>query len=54
MIVALDPVHTSSYTKVGIVEDISDNYTMFGVQAPYDAVLPNKNWVVIGKWHEYI
>lgn len=48
---ALDPVYTSTYAKyakVGIVEDMSDIDTMFGVQAPYDSVNPDKNWVGTG------
>lgn len=44
----LDPAYTATYAKyakVGIVEDMTDIDTMLGVQAPYDAALPNKNWV---------
>lgn len=61
---ALDPAYTSTYAKyakVGIVEDMSDIDTMFGVQAPYDSANPNKNWIGSGsgasafdgwsKWH---
>lgn len=47
----LDPVWTSTYAKyakVGIVEDMSDIDTLLGAQAPYDAALPNKNWVGTG------
>ena len=47
----LDPAWTSTYAKyakVGIVEDMTDIDTMLGVQAPYDAALPNKNWVGTG------
>lgn len=47
----LDPVWTSSYAKyakVGIVEDMTDIDTMLGVQAPFDAQLPDKNWVGTG------
>ena len=43
----LDPAYTATYAKyakVGIVEDMTDINTMLGVQAPYDAALPNKNW----------
>lgn len=43
----LDPAYTATYAKyakVGIVEDMTDIDTMLGVQAPYDAALPNKNW----------
>ncbi|MDF2417337.1 hypothetical protein GWP85_07385 [Acinetobacter beijerinckii] len=54
MIITLVPVYTTTYANVGIVEDISDIDQMFSVQAPYDAVLPNKNWVVTAKWHKYI
>ena len=48
---ALDPAYTSTYAKyakVGIVEDMTDIDTMLGVQAPYDAANPNKNWVGTG------
>lgn len=48
---ALDPAYTSTYAKyakVGIVEDMSSIDTMFGVQAPYDAANPNKNWIGTG------
>lgn len=61
---AQDPAYTSTYAKyakVGIVEDMSSIDTMFGVQAPYDAANPDKNWVGTGsgtnvmngwaKWH---
>jgi len=47
----LDPAYNASYAKyakVGIVEDMTDIDTMLGVQAPYDAALPNKNWVATG------
>lgn len=47
----LDPVWTSTYAKyakVGIVEDMTDIDTMLGVRAPFDAALPNKNWVGTG------
>ena len=47
----LDPAYTATYAKfakVGIVEDMTDIDTMLGVQAPYDAALPNKNWVGTG------
>lgn len=47
----LDPVWTSTYAKyakVGLVEDMTDIDTMLGVQAPYDASLPGKNWVGSG------
>lgn len=47
----LDPVYTATYAKyakVGIVEDMTDIDTMLGAQAPYDAALPNKNWVGTG------
>lgn len=47
----LDPVYTvtyAKYAKVGIVEDMTDIDTMLGVQAPYDAASPNKNWVGYG------
>ncbi|MGR0306576.1 hypothetical protein [Acinetobacter beijerinckii] len=48
---ALDPAYTSTYAKyakVGIVEDMSSIDGMFGVQAPYDATLPDKNWIGTG------
>ena len=48
---ALDPTYTSTYAKyakVGIVEDMTDIDTMLGVQAPYDSVNPDKNWVGTG------
>lgn len=48
---ALDPAYTSTYAKyakVGIVEDMSGIDTMFGVQAPYDTALPDKNWIGTG------
>ena len=44
----LDPAYTATYAKyakVGIVEDMTDIDTMLGGQAPFDAALPNKNWV---------
>jgi len=47
----LDPAYTSTYAKyakVGIVEDMTDIDTMLGVQAPFDAVNPDKNWVGTG------
>ncbi|MEB8381422.1 hypothetical protein NYW84_10280 [Acinetobacter junii] len=47
----LDPAYTSTYAKyakVGIVEDMTDIDTMLGVQAPFDAANPNKNWVGTG------
>ena len=47
----LDPAYTATYAKfakVGIVEDMADINTMLGVQAPFDAALPNKNWVGAG------
>ena len=47
----LDPAYTATYAKfakVGIVEDMADINTMLGVQAPFDAALPNKNWVGTG------
>lgn len=60
----LDPAYTATYAKfakVGIVEDMTDIDTMIGVQAPYDAANPNKNWLGTGtgatayngwaKWH---
>lgn len=34
----------AKYAKVGIVEDMTDINTMLGVQAPFDAANPNKNW----------
>ena len=47
----LDPAYTATYAKyakVGIVEDMTDIDTMLGGQAPFDAALPNKNWVGTG------
>ena len=47
----LDPAYTATYAKyakVGIVEDMTDIDTMLGVQAPYDAASPSKNWVGTG------
>ncbi|TQR72600.1 hypothetical protein [Acinetobacter sp. RF14B] len=47
----LDPAYTANYAKyakVGIVEDMTDIDTMLGVQAPFDAVNPDKNWVGVG------
>ena len=47
----LDPAYTATYAKyakVGIVEDMTDIDTMFGVQAPFDAANPDKNWVATG------
>jgi len=47
----LDPAYTSTYAKyakVGIVEDMTDIDTMLGVQAPYNAADPNRNWVATG------
>lgn len=47
----LDPAYTATYAKyakVGIVEDMTDINTMLGVQAPYDAANPDKNWVGTG------
>jgi len=46
-----DPAWTSTYAKyakVGIVEDMSSIDTVLGVQAPYDAASPDKNWVGTG------
>lgn len=47
----LDSAYTATYAKyakVGIVEDMTDIDTMLGVQAPFDAALPDKNWVGTG------
>lgn len=47
----LDPAYTATYAKyakVGIVEDMLDIDTILGVQAPFDATSPDKNWVGIG------
>ena len=47
----LDPAYTATYAKyakVGIVEDMTDIDTMLGGQAPFDAALPNKNWIGTG------
>lgn len=48
---SLDPAWTTTYAKyakVGIVESMTDIDTMSGVQAPYDAAAPTKNWVGTG------
>lgn len=48
---SLDPAYTTTYAKyakVGIVETMTGIDTMSGVQAPYDAALPDKNWVGTG------
>ncbi|UIJ76964.1 hypothetical protein [Acinetobacter sp. SH20PTE14] len=47
----MDAAWTSTYAKyakVGIVEEMTDIDTMFGVQAPFDSASPNKNWVGTG------
>lgn len=47
----LDPAYTATYAKyakVGIVEDMADIDTMLGVQAPFDAASPDKNWIGTG------
>lgn len=47
----MDAAWTSTYAKyakVGIVEEMTDIDTMFGVQAPFDNASPNKNWVGTG------
>ncbi|MDM1771025.1 hypothetical protein HX123_05725 [Acinetobacter indicus] len=47
----LDPAYTATYAKyakVGIVENMTDIDAMLGVQAPFDALNPNKNWVGTG------
>lgn len=47
----LDPAYTATYAKyakVGIVEDMTDIDTMLGVQAPFDSLNPDKNWVATG------
>ena len=47
----LDPAYTATYAKfakVGLVEDMASIDTLLGVQAPYDALNPNKNWVGTG------
>ncbi len=43
----LDPAYSATYAKyakVGIVEDMADINTLLGVQAPFDATSPDKNW----------
>lgn len=48
---AVDPSYTTTYAKyakVGMVEDMTDIDTMLGHQSPYDAALPDKNWVGTG------
>jgi len=47
----LDPAYTATYAKfakVGLVEDMVSIDTLIGVQAPYDALNPDKNWVGTG------
>ncbi|WP_180169453.1 hypothetical protein [Acinetobacter sp. YH12021] len=47
----LDPAYTATYAKyakVGIAEDMTDIDTMLGVQAPFDVLNPDKNWVGTG------
>ena len=47
----LDPAWSSlyaKYAKVGIVEDMTGIDAIQGVQAPFDAVNPGKNWVGTG------
>lgn len=46
-----DPIWNAGYAKfakVGIVEEMADIDTMFGVQSPFDGAAPNKNWVATG------
>lgn len=46
-----DPAYSTSYAKyakVGIVEDMTGIDMMLGVQAPFDAAAPDKNWVGTG------
>lgn len=48
---ALDPAWSSTYAKyakVGIVEEMTDIDTMFGVQAPFDSANTDKNWAGSG------
>ena len=47
----LDPSYSTTYAKyakVGMIENMTDIDTMLGVQAPFDAVNPDKNWVGTG------
>lgn len=47
----LDPAYSANYAKyakVGIVEDMTDINTMLGVQGPFDAANPTKNWIGTG------
>ncbi|QZM13435.1 hypothetical protein ABVS_2808 [Acinetobacter lwoffii] len=47
----LDPTYTATYAKyakVGIVDDMIGINEMSGLQAPYDASNPDKNWVGTG------
>ena len=47
----MDSAWTSTYAKyakVGIVEEMTDIDTMFGVQAPFDSAIPDKNWTGSG------
>lgn len=46
-----DPAYNTGYAKfakVGMVEDMTDIETMTGVEAPFDPVFPQKNWVGTG------
>lgn len=47
----LDPAYTETYAKyakVGIVEEMTGINEMSGLQAPYDASNPDKNWIGTG------
>jgi len=47
----LDPawnVAYAKYAKVGIVEDMSSIDDLSALQAPFDSVLPDKNWIGTG------
>lgn len=46
-----DPSYSTTYAKyakVGMIENMTDIDTMLGVQAPFDPVYPDKNWVGTG------
>lgn len=47
----LNPAYEATYAKyakVGIVEEMTNIDTLVGVQAPYDAANPSKNWIATG------
>lgn len=47
----IDPIWQASYAKyakVGITENMTDINTMIGLQTPFDATNPDKNWIGSG------